>query len=147
MEMSINKILIYIIVLIFLIAIKFIIIGISALNNVKKKNMICNSITEGEVVDIVKLTNYNDLLAPGILYPVFEYSVEGKKYVKKSNFGTITQKYIKGNKVQIHYNSDNCDQFYVEGENMQRNLGIFYIVMGIIAFIVDIIVLGVNIKQ
>lgn len=59
-----------------------------------------------------------------------------------------SQKYEIGQEIDIHYNPDNCDQYYVEGENTQKKLGIIFTIAGVIVLIVDIlgaIVLGINI--
>lgn len=83
-----------------------------------------------------------------MFHPIFEYSVGNQKYVKESKLGTTSQKYEIGQEIEIHYNPDNCDQYYVEGENTSKKLGVIFTITGIMVLVVAIlgaIVLRINI--
>lgn len=149
--MSANMIIIYTIGAIFLVAIILLSIGIAIQNSRKKKLANCSLVTIGRVVKIVK-HRYDDIGFDGasseMFHPIFEYSVGDQKYVKESKFGTTSQKYEIGQEVEIYYNPDNGDQYYVAGENTQKKLGIIFTIAGVIVLIVAIlgaIVLGINI--
>lgn len=140
--MSVNTIIILATGAVLLIAIMFLCMGIGMQNNRKKKLANCSSITMGKVIKIVK-RSYDDVgidkASAEMFHPVFEYNVGNQKYVKESKFGTTSQKYEIGQEVEIHYNPDNCEQYYVDGDNTQRNLGIIFTVAGVMVLIADVV--------
>lgn len=125
--MSINTIIILVSSAIFLLAIIFSSIGIWMQNNRKKKLTHCSSTTMGKVIKIVKRRYGGADSDTEMFHPVFEYSVENQKYVKESKFGTTKKKYEVGQEVEIYYNPNDCEEYYVGGENTQRNLGIIFV--------------------
>lgn len=129
--------------LILLLGIIFLSIGLGIKHNRKKKLSNCSETTKGKIIDIVKRT-YNgtgdDWTASYTFHPVIEYNVNNQKYVKTSNFGTNPSKYEAGQKVEIHYNPDNCDTYYIGGENTQKKLGTIFTTIGIIILFVAVVV-------
>lgn len=120
----------------------FLCIGLGIKNNKKRKIANCSSSTKGKVIDIVKRF-YGDGIhdSAGYMYhPKIEYNVNEQEYVKISNFGTNPSKYEIGQEVEIHYNPDKCDMYYIEGDNTQKKLETIFTVVGSIVLIMAVLV-------
>lgn len=118
----------------------FLSIGLGIKHNRKKKLSNCSETTKGKIIDIVKRKHNDDGTASYTFHPVIEYNVNNQKYVKTSTFGTRPSKYEVGQEVEIHYNPDNCDTYYIEGDNTQKKLGTIFTTIGIIILLVAIVV-------
>ena len=122
-----------------LIGIIFFLIGIIMIINRKKKDKNCTSTTYGKVIDIVKV-RYKSV-GNGYSYmwhPVFEYNVGSQKLIKKSAYGGTKCKYAIGQDVQIYFNPQNYNEYYVAGDNIQKTLGIIFTCVGIVFIIIAI---------
>lgn len=119
-----------------LVGIIFFIIGIFLIINRKKKEKNCTSKTYGKVIDIVKV-RYNDV-GKGYSYmwhPVFEYNIGNQKLIKQSAYGKVKCNYAIGQNVEIYFNPENYNEYYVAGENIPITLGIIFTCVGIVALI------------
>lgn len=129
--------------LLLLIGIIFLSIGLGVNYNRKKKIRECTEITKGKVVDIVKRCYGNghiDEPESYMFHPVIEYSVNNEKYVKTHAYGAVPSKYEVGQEVEIHYNPENCEKYYIEGEKNQKTLGIVFTIAGSIIIFAGILV-------
>lgn len=125
-----------------LIGIIFFMIGIGILRNRKKKEINCTSKTYGKVKDIVRQRNYdldNDYSTYS-WYPIFEYNIGELKFVKQSSYGSSTTKYVIGQDVEIYYNPDDYNDYYIAGESLPRTLGKIFTIVGVVAIIIAIFV-------
>lgn len=125
-----------------LIGIIFFIIGTFLIINRKKKEKNCTSKTYGKVIDIVKV-RYNSV-GKGYSYmwhPVFEYNIGNQKLIKQSAYGRTECKYAVGQNVEIYFNPENYNEYYVAGENVPKTVGIIFTCVGI-AFIIIAIFLA-----
>ena len=121
-----------------LIGIIFFIIGTFLIINRKKKEKNCTSKTYGKVIDIVKV-RYNDV-GKGYSYmwhPVFEYNIGNQKLIKQSAYGRTECKYAVGQNVEIYFNPENYNEYYVAGETVPKTLGIIFTCVGIALIIIS----------
>lgn len=129
--------------LLLLIGILFLCIGLGIKKNKKNKIKNCTAVTKGKVVNIVKRSYGEgniDEATTSMFHPVIEYSVNNEKYVKTHAFGAVPAKYEVGQEVEIHYNPDDCEKYYIEGEKIQKTLGTVFTIAGSIIIVVGILV-------
>ena len=130
-----------------LIGLIFFISGIIILKNRKKKEKNCTSKTHGKVIDILKHENRGiDSTYTYSWHPVFEYTIGNLKYVKESFYGFSESKFAIGQDVEILFNPENYNEFYVANETLPRTLGRIFTIIGnlliIIAILIPIILLN-----
>ena len=124
----------------------FLVVGILFTLSAILKKKSCTSTIEGKVIDISRerqishnsRDRYGSYTNSGELafYPVFEYSVNGNIYIKKSSSGSSTSKYFIGQSIDIHYNPQNPNQYYVNPEFTTRMFsGIISTIVGLICII------------
>lgn len=119
----------------------FLIIGIVILKNRKLKEMNCTSKTYGKVTDIVRHRNYdNNGGYSSSWHPVFEYKIGELKYIKESIYGSSSSKFAVGQDVEIYYNPEDYNDYYVATETLSKTLGKIFTGVGIGAIIVAILV-------
>ena len=106
-----------------------------------KKQMNCTEVTTGKIVDISREirenTNYDSSSITRqtgreiILYPIYEYTVRGNTITAKSD-KSVNGAFI-GQTVEIHYNPDKPNEFYVGklGNIIQIIGGLIFVVAGI----------------
>lgn len=117
----------------------FLIIVIAILNNKKKKEVNCTSTTFGKVKDIVRHQSYDsDGGYSSSWHPVFEYNIGELQFIKESIYGSSQSKYAIGQDVEICYNPDNYNEYYVVGETLPKTLGIIFTIVGIVGIIIAI---------
>jgi len=119
------------------IGIIFFIIGIAMLKNNKRKEINCTSKTYGKVIDIVRHRSYSS--DGGYRYSwhaVFEYNIGELKYIKESVYGRSQAKYAIGQDVEVYYNPEDYNEFYIGGETIPRTLGTTFTIVGIVAIII-----------
>lgn len=114
-----------------LIIILFIIFGGWTLKTEISKRIKCKSITTGKVIDFYEDHNSKKTN----LFPIFEYEVYGTKYTKQYNFGTVSGQYSIGQEVEIHYNPNNANDYYIKGNNSIIIFGVMFLFVGIFALI------------
>ena len=123
-----------------LIGIIFSIIGIVMLKNRKSKEINCTSKVYGKVKDIVRHQSYDS--HGGYSYswrPVFEYNIGELKFIKESSYGSSQSKYAIGQNVEIYYNPEDYNEYYVVGDTLPKTLGTIFTIVGIIAIIISIV--------
>lgn len=122
-----------------LIGVVFLIIGIVMLKNAKKKRINCTSQTYGKVTDIVRrVSQDSDGSSSVSWHPVFEYNIGELKYVQESIYGAPRSKYARGQNVEIYYNPENYNKYYVAGDSHPRKLATIFTIVGIAAIIIAI---------
>ena len=70
--------------------------------------------------------------APGLYHPVFEYTDGRKKASYRSAYGYTAPKFRRGQKVHLHFNSANKNEYYVEEEKSFRYMGLTVLAIGLI---------------
>ena len=124
----------------------FLIIGLVMLNNRKKKEINCTSVTYGKVTDIVKHRRYdNDGGYSSSWHPVLEYSIGDLKFIKESPYGSFQSKYAIGQNIEVYYNPEDYNEYYIAGDTLPKTLATIFTIVGIgvifIAIIAAILIL------
>ena len=135
-------------IIIILVLLLFIIIGsVLLIKGFNDKNK-CTATTIGKIVDIERQHNEgvhrNEPMHGhgGIggyehdhisLYPIFEYEVNGKKYVKKSSSSSSTKNYYIGEETTIYYDPSNPEHSFLQGSSTNS------IILGVVFIIVPLI--------
>ena len=71
--------------------------------------------------------------------PVFEYNIGELKFIKESSYGSSQSKYAIGQNVEIYYNPEDYNEYYVVGDTLPKTLGTIFTIVGIIAIIISIV--------
>ena len=122
-----------------LIGVIFFVIGIALLNNRKKKEINCTSKTYGKVTDLVRHENYNeDGGYSTSWHPVIEYNVGELKFIKESVYGSSQSKYAIGQDVEIYYNPEEYNEYYIVGDTLPKTCATIFTIVGIGAIIIAV---------
>lgn len=132
-----------------LVGVVFLIIGIVMINNRKKKEINCTSMTYGKVTDIVRHENYDsDGGYSSSWHPVFEYNIGELKFIKESPYGSSQSKYAIGQDIEVYYNPEDYNEYYIAGDTLPKTLATIFTMVGIgaifIAIISAILILKIN---
>lgn len=118
----------------------FLIIGLVMLNNRKKKEINCTSMTYGKVTDIVRHQNYdNNGGYSSSWHPIFEYNIGELKFIKESPFGSFQSKYAIGQELEVYYNPEDYNEYYISGDTTPKTLATIFTIVGIVAIFIAII--------
>ena len=124
-----------------LLGIIFLTVGIVVTKKIKNKEINCTSKTVGKVIDIVKrrygsgMDNYDYSYS---WHPVFEYKIGELTYTKESVYGNSQPKYAVGQDVEIYYNPENHNEFYVGGDKTSKTLGTIFTIVGITLIVIAV---------
>ena len=122
-----------------LVGVAFFIIGMVMLNNRKKKEINCTSKTYGKVTDIVRHQSYDiDGGYNSSWHPVFEYNIGELKFIKESPYGKSQSKYAIGQDVEVYYNPEDYNEYYIAGDALPKTLATIFTIVGIAAIIIAI---------
>lgn len=120
-----------------LIGVIFFIIGIAMLKSRKRKEIECTSKTYGKVTDVVRHQSHDsDGRYSSSWHPVFEYNIGELKFIKESLYGRSQSKYAIGQEVEVYYNPEDYNDFYIAGETLPRTIGTIFTIVGIVAIII-----------
>ena len=118
----------------------FFIIGIGMYKNEKKKQTICTVKVLGKVKDMVKRESYGtDDTSSSAWHPVFEYKVGNENIVKESRYGTFRPRYEVGQEIEIYYNPENVEEYYIN-ETLPKKFSIIISGVGVFVMIMAVIV-------
>ncbi len=136
-----------------IVGIIFALIGVFTLLSAKGRKERCTSTTTGKVTEIVKdvsrvhSTRNNRNYGSGtnvrvgnvnigignapygntgyrtVFYPVIEYQVKDIQYVKKSSTGSSSPSYGIGQELEVHYNPNDPNEFYIGKEKSSMAIG------------------------
>ena len=119
----------------------FFISGMIILKNRKKREKNCTSKTHGKVIDILKHeTRSIDHTYTYSWHSVFEYTIGNLKYVKESFYGFSESKFAIGQDVEILFNPENYNEFYVATETLPKTLGRIFTIIGILLIVIAILI-------
>lgn len=137
----------------------FAVVGVILMLVTHGKKVRCTSVTTATVVDIIRGVTrnhasrnvgnganirvgnvnigvgngtYNNTYNTTSFYPLFEYNVDGIKYVRKASTGSSSPKYGIGQQVEIHYNASNPNEFYDGKGNSSMIMGIIFTILGLL---------------
>ena len=118
----------------------FFVSGVIVLKNRKKKEKNCTSKTHGKVIDILKHESKGVNYYTYSWHPVFEYTIGNLKYVKESLYGFSESKFAIGQDVEILFNPENYNEFYVATETLPKTLGRIFTIIGILLIVIAILI-------
>lgn len=118
----------------------FLTVGILMLKNKKKKELNCTSQTYAKVIDLIKRENNNnyDGYYSTSWHPVIEYTIGTQKIVKESPYGNYKPKYEIGQDVELFYNPENYNEYYIKGDNILELVGTIFATVGVILIMIGI---------
>lgn len=134
-----SSIVVYFLVGLFgLLGVIFLLVGILIGVNSKHKESVCTATTVGEITSYEpRTTKGADGFYETYYHPVYTYYANGEEYVKESAVGT-GKAGTAGEKVEIHYNPANPQEFYAES-SARNVLTIVFPVLGGIFILVSVI--------
>lgn len=119
----------------------FFMVGIIGLIINKRKHDNCTEMVMGKVKNIVKQSRSENVDS---YFPFFEYVVNGQTIVKESHYGTGKPRFEVGQEVVIYYNPEKIEDYYVENDKAPGTISFVFIGIGMLAFIIDIIIIVVS---
>ena len=105
----------------------FVVIGVAVIMFQKKQNNKCTEVTTATVIDNVH-PGYGSSVRK--FMPVFQYTVNGQTVTQKSTIARKPKKYEIGDQVELRYNPNNINEYYVPGYT-SKSLGIIFILAGL----------------
>ena len=124
-----------------LLGIIFSIVGISVLNSRKRKEKICTSKTFGKVNNLIRHEDYSsDGSSISNWHPIFEYNIGELKFIKESIYGNSQAKYAIGQTVELYYNPEDYNEYYVPSETLPKKLGKIFTIVGLTLLCICILV-------
>ena len=137
----------------------FLIMGINMNNENKHLKRVCTGEVQGTVVDFYvdgdyyeeddvdedgKKTGQKVVVDTRRYYPVFEYEVTNKTYSKQSEYGYDRKRFAVDETVEIKYNPDNPDDYYVPADLLAAKTGGFNIGFGIFMIAFPVVMLKIK---
>ena len=117
----------------------FFIIGMVMRKKYKKKITECTSKTFGKIIDIVKRSSSDgDGYSSYNYYPVIEYMVGDMKFIKEYNIGNSSPKYGIGQNLEIYFNPEDYNEYYIGGDEMPTVFSTVFIFAGIACMFIGI---------
>ena len=95
------------------------------------KRLKCKEITKGTVVDFFERTKIKKGREKIVRYPIFEYIANGNTVRKRYNIKSKIHPYQLSDEVNIHYNKNKEDEFYIKGDGDSLILGVIILIMGL----------------
>ena len=125
----------------FIFGIILLIIGIVELSNRKKKEMNCTSMTYGKVADVVirHTSHKSSIIQSSYWFPIVEYKIGEQKLKKKFTYATSKSRFPLGKKIEIYYNPEDYNEYYIVGDNHLKTLATSCIIVGIVEIIIALL--------
>ena len=140
--MTPKKELIFTSMLFLLVGIIFIVAGIIVMKQGDSLKQRCSEEAIGTVVEVICESDYSttENTYTYTYYPVIEYQVGDRMLSQKSRSGQDPPKYKVGDQVEIYYNPNNVEEYFIKGDSTPKYLGIGAIVLGSIAVAIGLFV-------
>lgn len=107
----------------------FVSILVSLVHRKKEKN--CTAHTVATVINVIKKLNTTSHSHSHSYYPVFQYTTaSGQSVCKQYNFGTNPPKYKVGQNVEICYDPQKCNVFYVSNDKISKTFALIFGLIG-----------------
>ena len=105
----------------------------------KRKTKVCTAKAIGTVTDVVSYSAGNPHYSN--YHPVVQYTTDaGETITKKSVYGTNPPKYSVGDIINIYYNPQKTDEFYIADDNIGKIVRIVFMLVGIGAIFIGVLV-------
>lgn len=132
-----------------LVGVIFGLIGGFMLYHRRQKERTCTMYTSATVTDVVRRRHHStNGYRSTYFHPVFSYYVGGQEIVTESHFGSSKPKFTVGQTVELFYDPDRPERYYVPEETVGNLLGwIFVGVCGVcLAIALTVFYLGVVLR-
>lgn len=119
----------------------FCVIAAGLLGSQKRKTGRCSEKTTGTVVGYVPMRGgvTNDDITTEMWHPVFEYYASGRHIKKTGAVGSVKKKYDIGEQVEVFFDPDEPEKFYIAGERAGRLLSVIFAAIGVLAIVVAVV--------
>lgn len=137
---------------IILIGLAIVLIGFWFYKRQQNLKSVCTMQTAGKVISIERRVEFNTETDSNgntrksksvTYYPVFQYIVNGKSIEKKSTVGTSRPRFTEGQDINISFNPNNPEQFYVAEDKAAERFGIYFMIFGVAVLILGIVAIFV----
>ena len=105
----------------------FVAIGVAVIIFQRKQNKKCTEVTTATVIDNVHPSHGSTV---GKYAPVFQYTANGQTVTQTSTLAKRPKKYEIGDQVELRYNPNNVNEYYVPGYTSNA-LAIVFILAGL----------------
>lgn len=99
------------------------------------KRIKCKELTQGTVVDFREKTKKENGREKIVRYPIFEYVANGTSIRANYNMRSKAHPYELSDVVDIYYNKNKTDEFYIKGNGDSIVLGVIVLGMGLLLFL------------
>jgi hypothetical protein len=106
---------------------------------------VCTMQTTGKVISMERRVEFHTETGSSrkrksvSYYPVFQYLVDGKSIEKKSTVGTSRPRFTEGQDINISFNPNNSEQFYVAEDKAAARFDIYFMIFGVAVLIIGIV--------
>lgn len=137
---------------IILIGLVIVLIGFYFHKRQQNLKSVCTMQTTGKVISMERRVEYitetdsdgNSKKRKSVAYyPVFQYILDGKSIEKKSTVGTSRPRFTEGQNINISFNPNNFEQFYIAEDKAAARFGIYFMIFGVAVFIIGIVAIFV----
>lgn len=111
-----------------------ILIGGSILYQEISKRFKCKELTQGTVVDFREKTKKENGREKIVKYPIFEYEANGTTVRANFNERSKAHPYELSDVVELYYNRNKLDEFYIKGNGTSIVMGVIVLAFGLLLF-------------
>ncbi len=108
------------------------VIGVVLLRGRHRSQHTCTATTMGIVSDITSRATYSGV----VFSPLFEYEVNGLKYIKSSPVSSSKINYAIGEPVEVRYNPNDPHEHYLPRDTSGKTLAIVLTLVGVACLII-----------
>lgn len=125
----------------FLCGLVFSIIGICMSIYQKNKEKKCTEKAKGKVIELVKNYSRNDMGNNYTImwHPVIEYYIGEITVKKQSAYGRSSPKYFEGQEIEVFYNPNDYNQYFIIGDSTGKLLSTIFIILGFCFTVIPLI--------
>lgn len=109
-----------------------VLIGVSILYQETSKRFKCKELTKGTVVDFREKTKKENGREKIVKYPIFEYVAKGTTVRANFNERSKAHPYELSDVVDLYYNCNKLDEFYIKGNASSIVLGMIVFLFGVL---------------
>lgn len=107
-------------------------LGVYIIYQELSKRVKCKETTKGTVVEFYEKTKKENGREKIVRYPIFEYTANGIQVKSRYNTRSKMHPYQLSDEVDIFYNANKADEFYIKGNGDSFVLGTIVLIMGVI---------------
>ena len=118
----------------------FLLGGIYLRNEWKENKKKCTIKKYGKIINIVRHDRNNSSNRRTISWHiVFEFNAGDRKFIRESPYGCTKSKFSVGQEIEVYFDSENYNEYYIVGDDRKKEIGTVFIVLGISIIIIAIL--------